>query len=208
MSVAIITGIVAGAMHVISGPDHLAAVAPLATEGSATRRALRTGAAWGAGHSTGTWSLALLTFALRGLFDVHRVSHWGERVVGVVLIGIGLWGLHRLFISPRLSGEVHAHEHEVPRSLLAAFGVGVLHGVAGTSHLVAMLPALAFEWSAALAYVIAYGVAGIATMSAFAWGLGTVLTRVPASRERLRTGLRGALSFVAVGVGVFWIFTA
>ncbi|MCB0220275.1 MAG: High-affinity nickel transporter, partial [Chrysiogenetes bacterium] len=193
MFTAVAAGIIAGSAHVLSGPDHMAAVAPLA--GSEPRRALRTGGAWGLGHTTGTWSLALLALALREMIDVEALSHWGERVVGVVLIGIGLWGLHRLFVAPRLSGEAHSHKDEIPRGSSAAFGVGMLHGVAGTSHLLGMLPALAFEsGAAALAYVIAYGLSGIAAMMGFSWGIGAALSRVPASRARIRTGLRGALS--------------
>lgn len=206
MFTAVFAGIVAGSAHVLSGPDHLAAVAPLA--GGERRSALRVGGAWGLGHTTGTWSLALLALALREVIDVRVLSHWGERMVGVVLIGIGLWGLHRIFVAPRFREEAHVHE-ESPRGPGAAFGVGVLHGVAGTSHLLGMLPALAFEsGAAALAYVIAYGLSGIAAMMGFSWGFGAALSRVPASRARLRTGLRGALSFAAVGVGVFWIVTA
>ena len=206
MLTAIFAGIIAGSAHVLSGPDHMAAVAPLA--GSEHRSALRAGGAWGLGHTTGTWGLALLALALRGAIDVESVSGWGERIVGGVLIGIGLWGLHRLFVAPRFGSEAYLHV-ESPRDLPTAFGVGVLHGVAGTSHLLGMLPALAFEsGAAALVYVVAYGLSGIAAMTAFSWGLGLALARLPASRARLRTGLRGALSFAAVAVGVFWVVGA
>ncbi len=51
-------GLVAGFVHVLSGPDHLAAIAPYAVDGKS--RAWRTGVRWGLGHArecsaSGSW---------------------------------------------------------------------------------------------------------------------------------------------------------
>src|SRR5580765_6930289 len=90
--IAALTGAIAGAVHVWSGPDHLAAIAPLAVR--RPRRAWLPGMRWGLGHSAGVGLIGLL-------------SSWGERLVGVMLFGIGLWALHRA-----LRQNVHAHKHE------------------------------------------------------------------------------------------------
>ena len=57
MFAAALAGLTAGLIHVLSGPDHLAAVAPLANDRS---RAWRTGFLWGLGHSGGVFAVALL----------------------------------------------------------------------------------------------------------------------------------------------------
>ncbi len=44
-------GLVAGFVHVLSGPDHLAAIAPYAVDSRS--RAWRTGVRWGLGHTAG-----------------------------------------------------------------------------------------------------------------------------------------------------------
>src|SRR5215470_3679414 len=98
-----LTGMVAGILHVWSGPDHLAAIAPLAVR--RPRRSWVAGARWGIGHSAGVALIGLLSLWFRESIPKELVSSWGERVVGVMLIGIGYWGLRKAF-------RIHAHEHE------------------------------------------------------------------------------------------------
>ncbi len=84
-------GLLAGFVHVLSGPDHLAAIAPYAVDGKS--RAWRTGVRWGLGHAAGVLGVGLLVLALREALPVEAVSAWGERLVGLALIGIGIWGI-------------------------------------------------------------------------------------------------------------------
>src|SRR4029077_18544512 len=101
--IAVITGLIAGIIHVWSGPDHLAAIAPLAV-----RKPLRSwvpGARWGLGHSAGVAVIGLLSLWLRDLIPVNLLSSWGERLVGVMLLAIGAWALRKAF-------RIHVHEHE------------------------------------------------------------------------------------------------
>src|SRR5215467_9705630 len=104
MILALIGGTVAGILHVWSGPDHLTAIAPLAVR--RPRRAWVPGARWGLGHSAGVAVVGLLSLWLRDLLPLDLLSSWGERLVGVMLFGIGLWGLRKA-----LSKQVHSHEH-------------------------------------------------------------------------------------------------
>ena len=58
MLISLLTGVAAGAVHVVGGADHLVAMAPfsLSKPWAAFRHAL----AWGVGHSTGVVVLALI----------------------------------------------------------------------------------------------------------------------------------------------------
>ncbi|MFQ5600612.1 MAG: nickel transporter, partial [Candidatus Krumholzibacteriia bacterium] len=153
----VLAGFLAGGIHVLTGPDHLAAVAPLAA--AERRRIWRAGLQWGLGHTGGVWGVAALALLTRGLLPVQLLSSWSERFVGVALIGLGLWALRRA-----LASRVHVHEHEhdgvhhrhvhVHRHTShhdershahahAALAFGVLHGAAGSSHFLGVLPALA-----------------------------------------------------------------
>ena len=78
-----LTGLIAGAVHVWSGPDHLAALAPLAVR--RPRRAWLPGMRWGLGHSAGVGLIGLLSLWLRDRLPVDLLSTWGERLVGVML---------------------------------------------------------------------------------------------------------------------------
>jgi len=222
--IAVLTGLIAGAVHVVTGPDHLTAVAPLAVR--RPRRAWLPGVRWGLGHSAGVTLVGLLSLWLRDLIPVDLLSSWGERLVGVMLFGIGLWALRCTF-----KRNVHAHEHEhggdrhvhlhthshahsVERErphvhTHAAFGIGTLHGLAGSSHFLGVLPALAFPTKIqAAAYLLAFGVGTIAAMAAFSWGLGHLAARFEARGLRIYRGLMGTCAVAAMAVGCFWLATS
>src|SRR5512147_3146228 len=89
-----ITGALAGLFHVLSGPDHLAAVAPLAAADG--ERGWIAGWTWGVGHASGVVVVAVIAILLRDVLPpVHVISAWGERLVGGALIAIGFWALRR-----------------------------------------------------------------------------------------------------------------
>jgi NADH dehydrogenase FAD-containing subunit len=128
-----LAGLLAGFVHVLSGPDHLAAIAPYAVEGKT--RAWKTGVRWGMGHSAGVLGVGLLALLARHALSLEALSAWAERGVGIVLIGIGAWGLRKALAlrSHDVSSHIHGRE---------AFTVGTVHGLAGSSHLLGVLPAL------------------------------------------------------------------
>src|SRR5215211_6151007 len=100
-----ITGALAGLFHVLSGPDHLAAVAPLAVAGR--ERGWLSGWTWGLGHSSGVVVVAVVAILLRDVMPpLDAISAWSERLVGAALIVIGLWALRR---SGRIKPALHAH---------------------------------------------------------------------------------------------------
>src|SRR5262245_10652641 len=101
----LLTGAAAGFFHVLSGPDHLAAVAPMAVADG--ERGWLAGWTWGIGHASGVVVVAVLAVMLRTMLPpIERISAWSERLVGVALIGIGLWALRR---STRMGHAPHAH---------------------------------------------------------------------------------------------------
>jgi ABC-type nickel/cobalt efflux system permease component RcnA len=224
--IAAITGLIAGIIHVWSGPDHLTAIAPLAVR--RPERAWVPGVRWGLGHSAGVAVVGLLTLWLRGLLPVDLLSSWGERLVGVMLFGIGLWALHKA-----LKGNVHVHEHdhegqrhvhihthgqhtahpatrdEAHHHSHVAFGIGILHGLAGSSHFLGVLPILAFPTKVqALAYLVAFGTGTIMSMAVFSSGIGWLARRCNASDAKIYRGLMSTCAVAAMAVGGFWLVTS
>ncbi len=219
------TGLAAGFLHVLSGPDHLAAVAPLAVRGH--RRAWVAGLRWGLGHSAGVALVGLLALGLREVFPVESVSAWSERLVGVLLIGIGIWSLRKA-----LQVEVHAHEHvhdgsahqhlhfhgpahqhgpvgEPHVHTHAAFGIGTLHGLAGSSHFLGVLPSLALPTTAQrITYLLSFALGTVLAMTGFSSVLGLVSQHWRGDHRRAYRGLLFACAAAAFGVGGWWIATA
>lgn len=182
-------GLLAGAHHAWSGPDHLAGVAPLVS--ASARKPWRVGLHWGLGHTSGALLAAGVALLLReelpGLESM--LSAWSERIVGIVLCVIGALGLRALVRRQELLRAGH-HAH-------SAFGLGMLHGAAGLAHLFAVLPALALPGvGAPIAYLSGYAGGSLAAITLFAALLGRT------ARFRLSLALSSAASLL---VGVWWL---
>ena len=221
--IAPLTGLIAGVIHVWSGPDHLAAIAPLAVR--TPKRAWSPGLRWGVGHSAGVAVVGLLSLWLRDLLPVHWLTSWGERIVGIMLCAIGLWALRKAM-------KVHAHEHQHDGSLHvhmhahakavphenaeahrhhthAAFGIGIFHGLAGSSHFVGVLPILAFPGRLqAIGYLVAFGLGTVLSMASFSSVMGLLGSRCASGSTRIYRGLMGFCAAAALLVGGFWLFQA
>jgi hypothetical protein len=212
----IITGALAGLVHVLSGPDHLAAVAPLAA--SDRERGWIAGWTWGVGHAAGVVVVATAAVLLRDVLPpVEVISHWSERLVGGALIAIGLWALRR---SMRMTSTLHihgavAHDHLHVQAgpawvrrlghAHASFYMGILHGVAGSSHFLGVLPALALPTrTAALLYICSFGAGTVAAMTAFAAAVGAIGVHMRHVTGAHR-GMLLAASAVALTVGTWWL---
>ena len=107
MHVALV-GALAGLLHVVSGPDHLVAVAPLAMKRPWT--GLRIGVSWGLGHASGVLFVGAAGVVLRAFVDVEALSRWAEFVIGFVLIGVGIWAISQM---RHVVLHKHPHRHEI-----------------------------------------------------------------------------------------------
>jgi hypothetical protein len=198
------------------GPDHLAAVAPLAA--SDRDRGWIAGWTWGLGHASGVVCVAIIAVLLRDLLPpVAIISAWSERLVGAALIAIGVWALRRSgrIGAPRHThGPVmHTHLHVVAGPVWirrlghahASFYMGILHGLAGSSHFFGVLPALALPTqAAALIYIGAFGAGTVAAMTLFAAVVGAIGARTGHVAWAHR-GMLIASGLVALSVGTWWL---
>ena len=89
------TGLIAAMLHVITGPDHLAAVVPFAIESK--KKAWKVGLFWGIGHLVGMMSIGFLFVIFKEWIPVEQISGYSEQIVGFVLIGIGVWAFYKIF---------------------------------------------------------------------------------------------------------------
>jgi hypothetical protein len=153
-----------------SDPDHLVAVTSLVTSDDAeTRDAARLGTWWGAGHAITLLAVGLPLIALKsGLPGWLETA--AERAVGIVLLALGVRVLFKWF---RRNGS----RRTAARRPREAFGIGVLHGLAGSGAVAVLLIAAMptqLEAAATLAVFAPMSVISMtACTAAFAW----VLTR-------------------------------
>lgn len=208
MIAALFAGLAVGLIHVIAGPDHLSAIAPIASV--ERRRVWAIGLRWGLGHSLGVVLVGMIAGLLAHVALVDPLSNTSERLVGVMLLIIGAWGMWKL--SRATNEATHDHGDNQPpthapvsRRRLAPYAIGMLHGCAGGSHLVGILLALAFPTLAGVMTYFAGFVAGsVLAMCAFAAGIGWLGT-IGGASPRVHRTLMFVSSLASLGVGVWWL---
>jgi uncharacterized membrane protein YfcA len=91
-----------GAIHVLTGPDHLSALATLSANIGSARLAFWLGVRWGLGHSTGLLLVGVIFILLsrrqlekENVEIPERMTHFFETIIGVYMLLLGLYGIHR-----------------------------------------------------------------------------------------------------------------
>ena len=214
MLISILTGFAAGAVHVVSGADHMVAMAPSAIRKPSA--ALMDGLAWGIGHSAGVLILSILGILAKDLINVELMSSYAEFLVGISLLIVGL-----LAIRTSLKVNIHMHQHmhgeETPHRHFhfhslgkrihqshthAATGLGVLHGFAGASHLVAIIPALALPLFGAITYLFAYLLGSVFAMGCVVLGISFAANK---ANKMFYPFLMRSIGGLSIVTGIFWL---
>jgi hypothetical protein len=122
-----------------------------------------------------------LSLLLREVLPLEALSTWSERAVGVVLIGVGLWGA-RAALGKRV--HVHAHDHDgQPHAHVHFHGTDLPHEDTRAHR---------------------HGtVAAMALFSAFIGALGA---RAATRGLPLYQGFLGLCSVAALVVGGYWLW--
>ena len=226
-----IAALIASILHVITGPDHLAAVVPFAIESK--KKAWKIGLFWGIGHLLGMLLIGVLFLLFKELIPVEKISAYSEQLVGIVLIFIGIWSFYKLFkkeikhkhlhIHTENSPIIHKHEHDhahehthqhvhekpIKQGNLASLSVGFLHGLAGIAHFILFIPVASFDSKLdSVFYIIGSAVGIIVAMTVFALAIGRISSYAKAEHnELLFKGIQLAGGLFAIIIGVYWLFS-
>ncbi|ABC80238.1 hypothetical protein [Anaeromyxobacter dehalogenans] len=189
-----------GALHAVSGPDHLLSVAPLSV--GRRRQAWRIGLVWGLGHAAGTAVAAAVLLALLSGAGLHVVDAWAERAAGLALVAMGAANLLAL---RRRRGMAAAGARDVRP---AVFSVGLVHGVTGAAALLLVVPAVNAGASVKVLAILGFVAGSTAAMAALTAAIAA-LSAAAAPRLALATWRLPALaSVVSVAVGIGWAIAA
>lgn len=223
------TAFVLGFLHALE-VDHMIAVTAFVATRPAMAVAARFGLRWGLGHSAAVF-LAGAALLATGVRWSERYDAWGEALVGVMLIGVGIWAIrttrrlhfhgpaehgdhaHLHAHAPDSSGHRHdhphpggSHAHDHRRGITM---VGLVHGLAGTSAVVALVPVtLVNRTLVGVGYLLAFGLGTILAMTIFAVAAATAMRTAAARSLALGRNLSSAVGGAGVLVGVWWIVRA
>lgn len=162
----ILLAFILGLRHA-SDPDHLVAVTSIvAADDGDLRRATRLGVWWGIGHAATLLAVGLPLIAFKEELPAW-IEHWAETGVGIVIVALGA----RLLLN-----GVRRRQTAARRTAHQAFGIGTLHGLAGSGAVVVLLIAAVPDRLEAAAALAVFAPTSIVSMTAFtgafAWLLG------------------------------------
>ncbi len=227
MDISFLGGFIASSVHVLTGPDHLAAVAPVTARKE--KKHWLVGFFWGLGHLFGMLLLGGLFLAFKKIFPVDKIASTSESLVGYILIVLGVWVIFKLFkkqgqhshkhihINEKGETVIHEHNHSHPHehhsmegrklsSEWMIFGIGTIHGFAGVTHLLILLPVLVMKnLSDSVLYLTGFALGTILSMTFFAFTIGIIRKNLKTSR--LLHGFQLVMGVISIGVGIFWIWS-
>ena len=129
-------GLLLGCLHALEA-DHIVTVTNLVLNKDSLKKSLRLALQWGLGHSLTLTILAILVFSLDTAF-MALMSTSAEQMVGATMIFLGvIVFFQELKQNSKFKGFDHK-DVEISGPLL--FGVGVLHGVAGSTSIFLLIP--------------------------------------------------------------------
>jgi len=211
-------GVLFGMRHALE-PDHLTAVSTLAAEERHPARGALLGAFWGLGHSLSLLVVGVVLALLHAEMPA-KLAELFELGVAIMLVGLGVRALKRAVRDGR-DGHVHAHAHAhlpaahthaapvahvhvggltfATRSLL----IGIVHGLAGSGALTALVLANLPSTSARLAYITLFGIGSVVGMALLSGLAGWPLQRFGRSPRAARM-LAFTTGLLSTGLGIFW----
>lgn len=183
--------------------DHLLAVSSMVTRRTSLRLAVRDGIAWGLGHTSTIVLIGLLMIALR-VGITEGVFHWFEAAVGLMLLGLGVWRLYKVLKHRRLHQNHIEHDHSHDHKM--AYGVGLVHGLAGSGGLVLLVMTQMTGQMEALSYLFIFGLGSVVGMALASSIFHLPFSRRVASSMALQLGLTVLSSALCMGFGAKLVY--
>jgi len=209
-------GALLGMRHALE-PDHLAAVSTLVSDERGPLRGAFLGLCWGVGHTLALVVVGVALILLRAEMP-PRIADLFEFFVALMLIGLGLRAILRaaregpagpsalhqhgpvVHKHPGVAPHVHVGHLTLARRPLL---VGIVHGLAGSGALTALVLATLPSAAARITYMTLFGVGSTLGMAALSGLLGWPLARIGGQTRTLRT-ISLVVGCASTALGVFW----
>ena len=164
--------IYAGLEHAFEA-DHLLAVNTLVSHRENLKQSLKDGIFWGIGHTTTIFLVGILMIGFKLNIGENFFKNF-EAGVGIMLIFLGIYRMSKLYFPKQ-----HNHTHNTSR---AAFGVGLIHGLAGSGALVVLVISQMKTPFEGLMYILIFGLGSI-----FGMFLAAYLFSIPYTKSLLKS---------------------
>ncbi len=188
-------GLANGVRHALE-PDHVAAISTLVAEQKNTRRAAAFAAAWGLGHGAMLLAVGGTLIALRARMP-PRIEQALELGVALMLV---LLGGRAIRVAVSLA---RGNAHDPKPSARRPFFIGIMHGLAGSGALTALIASEMPTPAAGIIALVLYGLGAAVGMALLASLASVPLESVARSRRGLPLLLAGT-GLASLVIGAFW----
>jgi ABC-type nickel/cobalt efflux system permease component RcnA len=185
----------AGFTHAFEA-DHLLAVSNIVTRRNSIKLSLKDGIFWGLGHASTIFFIAVLMILFKIAISA-QYFHYFEATVGLMLIILAVYRLVKCYRSKTIVVHAHTHkhnceehkhlhvhfgkEHKHQHAHSLAYGVGLVHGLAGSGALIVVVMSQMKGPFDGLTYLFLFGTSCIAGMM-----LAAGLFSIPFSKKVMR----------------------
>ena len=205
--------IYAGFTHAFEA-DHLLAVSNIVSQRNSITSSMKDGVFWGLGHASTIFFIGLLMIVFKASIS-DQCFHYFEAAVGLMLIALAIYRLVKFFNDKKIvihshphnhKGDPHkhvhvhigeqTHSHHHTHSL--AYGVGLVHGLAGSGALILIAMSQMKSPVDGLLYLIIFGAGCIVGMLAAAG-----LFSVPFSKKLIQAQTLQSFLIIATSLLCF-----
>lgn len=183
--------------------DHLLAVSNIVTKRNSMLAAVKDGIYWGLGHTSTILVIGMLMIVARVAVTEHTF-HLFEAGVGLMLVALGVHRIWKTWMDERYHRA--AHSHHLPHHHRLAYGVGLVHGLAGSGTLVLLVMTRLHSNVESIAYLLIFGLGSVGGML-----LASGLFSLPFSKKlsfgrsiQLSLTLISATLCILFGLKVVW----
>lgn len=184
--------IYAGFTHAFEA-DHLLAVSNIVSRRNNIKLSLKDGIFWGLGHASTIFFIGILMIIFKAGISA-QYFHVFEAIVGLMLIGLAGYRLFKFFGNKKIIIHAHTHlhesaqhkhlhvhvvkEHKHRHQHSLAYGVGLVHGLAGSGTLIVIVMSQIKGPVDGLIYLVIFGLGCIVGMM-----LASGLFSIPFSKK-------------------------
>jgi sulfite exporter TauE/SafE len=202
-------GFVLGLRHALEA-DHVAAVSTIATEHKNLLKSSLVGALWGAGHTISLLLAGILVFLIK--FEIsEKLAQKLEFGVALMLIGLGVNALYKLFTSKNFVPHTHSGENKPHTHLTITFAsrpivIGMMHGLAGSAALILLVIGTTKSAIFGLAYIAIFGLGSILGMLLMSLLISLPIYFTSSRFTRLNLLVRALAGVFSFGCGLLMVY--
>ena len=203
--------IYAGFAHAFE-TDHLLAVSNIVSQRNSTFKSVKDGLFWGLGHTSTILLMGVIMLLLKVQVS-PAYFHFVEVGVGIMLVVLGLFRLFKLkvFLSAEVVETPAAQMVAVTNTGLkklhmVSYGVGMVHGLAGSGELVVLVMLQMASLQMGMLYLFIFGIGSILGMLVAAAMFSLPFSKKLLQSRLLQVALILLSSLLCIGYGMSVIY--